>query len=109
MSNRFIGFIGLQLLEKNNLFSLNIMPCYEIGWRLIPSAWNKGYATEGARAALQYVRSRTDLPIYSFAAVDNQASIHVMEKIGLKYMDTFNHPLIDINHPLSRHVLYKEG
>lgn len=56
-----------------------------IGYRFYPSAWGKGYATEGARAlincgfselSLQYIVATT----YEY----NQASRRVMEKLGLK-------------------------
>ena len=42
----FIGFIGLS--EKT--FESDFTPCVDIGWRLKRSAWNKGFATEGAKA-----------------------------------------------------------
>ncbi|KAA1042395.1 GNAT family N-acetyltransferase [Macrococcus equipercicus] len=107
-SRKFIGFIGVQYMEATPMYSLDIMPCYEIGWRLIKSAWGKGYATEGARAVLDYVRPRIDLPIYSFTSIDNKRSMKVMEKLGLKQVTTFKHPLVDPRHPMSLQVLYKD-
>ena len=41
---------GLSRLESG----VPIAPCSEIGWRLTPSAWHKGYAAEAARAWLRY-------------------------------------------------------
>lgn len=107
-TGEFIGFIGMQYLEKSPIFSLDIMPCYEIGWRLRPQFWGKGYATEGARAVLEYAHPRVNLPIYSFTSTRNEPSIRVMEKLGFKKVETFNHPLIPDKHPLAEHVLYKE-
>jgi len=46
----FIGFIGLNIPT----FCAAFTPCVEIGWRLAAAEWNKGYATEGARAALAH-------------------------------------------------------
>ncbi len=45
----------------------------------------------------------------SFTVVNNQASRRVMEKIGLHYHleDDFDHPKLDKEHPLRRHVLYR--
>ena len=46
----FAGFIGLAVPR----FEARFTPCVEIGWRLAAEYWDQGYATEGARAALQY-------------------------------------------------------
>ena len=46
----FIGFIGLAIPRFENAFT----PCVEVGWRLAAEHWGRGYATEGARAALDY-------------------------------------------------------
>jgi hypothetical protein len=42
----FVGFIGLAVPS----FETHFTPCAEIGWRLAADYWNRGYATEGARA-----------------------------------------------------------
>src|SRR5262249_30675900 len=46
----FIGYIGLARVN----FAANFTPAVEVGWRLAYDFWNKGYATEGAQAALKY-------------------------------------------------------
>ena len=43
-TQEFIGCIGLHAQPTKFEFS----PCIEIGWRIDPKFWNKGYATEGA-------------------------------------------------------------
>jgi RimJ/RimL family protein N-acetyltransferase len=47
--------------------------------------------------------------IISFTVVANVKSRHVMEKIGLHHSeaDDFDHPNIEKNSPLRRHVLYR--
>ena len=45
----FVGFVGLQRVG----FEAHFTPAVEIGWRLAPAHWGKGYATEAARAALR--------------------------------------------------------
>ncbi|GGB00844.1 N-acetyltransferase [Macrococcus hajekii] len=107
-SGNFIGFIGMQKLEPNKWFSLEEMPCFEIGWRLRKEAWGRGYATEGAKAVLDYGRVLVNLPIYSLTSVKNLPSINVMQKIGLTEWRTFHHPMIPAGHPLEKHVLYKD-
>src|SRR5438105_13255428 len=46
----FAGFVGLQIPSYETHFT----PCVEVGWRLGYGHWNNGYATEGARAALDF-------------------------------------------------------
>ena len=47
--------------------------------------------------------------IISFTVVANSNSRRVMEKIGLHHSETddFDHPNLDENSPLRRHVLYR--
>jgi RimJ/RimL family protein N-acetyltransferase len=57
----------------------------EIGWWLARRFWGRGLATEAARCALQDAFERVRLErVISVAAVDNLASLRVMEKLGLK-------------------------
>ena len=102
-TNEFIGFIGLLTASFESSFT----PCTEIGWRLKKESWNMGYATEGARACLNYGFKELKLDeIYSFTAKINTRSINVMEKIGLKRIGDFNHPNVEDGSPLKAHVLY---
>lgn len=70
----FIGFSGLNIIG----FEAHFTPGVEIGWRLAHPFWGKGYAPEGAQAALEYG----------------------FRKLGL-------HPMIPDSHPLKKHVLYR--
>ena len=79
-----------------------------IGWRLCENSWGRGYATEGARACLDYAFRQLQLPeIYSFTSLPNRRSERVMQKIGLQKIGEFDHPLVPAGHPLLRHVLYR--
>ncbi|HLJ95461.1 MAG TPA: GNAT family N-acetyltransferase [Gemmataceae bacterium] len=102
----FAGFIGL----SNPRFEAPFTPCVEIGWRLDAEFWNRGYATEGARAALEFGFVSLQLKeIVSFTVPGNVRSRRVMEKLGMTYSasDDFDHPLLPEGHPLRRHVLYR--
>jgi len=102
----FAGFIGLTTPR----FDAHFQPSVEIGWRLAAESWGKGYATEGARAALSYGFETIGLEeIVSMTVPANQRSRHVMEKIGMTRdpRDDFDHPLLPEGHPLRRHVLYR--
>ena len=102
----FAGFIGL----STHRFEAHFQPCVEIGWRLSPDTWGKGYATEGARAALDYGFRAVGLrEILSWTVPANVRSRRVMEKLGMTRdpKDDFDHPLLPEGHPLRRHVLYR--
>lgn len=78
--------------------------------RLAFNHWGKGYATEGALAALKYGYETLNLEeIVSFTTVTNHRSRHVMEKIGMHHRpeDDFDHPAFAEGHPLRMHVLYR--
>ena len=102
----FIGFIGLGHVPWVASFT----PAVEIGWRLGFDFWGKGYATEGAKAALAYGFQTLQLKeIVAFTAVANMRSRAVMEKLGMHRdpKDDFDHPKLPEGHPLRRHVLYR--
>lgn len=102
----FIGFIGLEYVNFEAYFT----PAVEIGWRLAYPFWGKGYATEGAKAALAYGFETLNLKeIVSFTAVQNMRSSRIMEKIGMYHdpKDDFDHPKLPEGHWLRRHVLYR--
>ncbi len=104
ISGKFIGYIGLH----HTNFETDFCPCIEIGWRLCENSWGRGYATEGARACLDYAFRQLQLPeIYSFTSLPNRRSERVMQKIGLQKIGEFDHPLVPAGHPLLRHVLYR--
>jgi ribosomal-protein-alanine N-acetyltransferase len=103
---RFAGFIGLSIPR----FEAPFTPCVEVGWRLAAEHWNRGYATEGARAALDFGFGALRLEeIVSFTVAGNVRSRRVMEKLGMTRSpgDDFDHPLLPEGHPLRRHVLYR--
>lgn len=100
------GFVGLRYQD----FAAPFAPCFELGWRLRPASWGKGYATEGARAAMRYGFEVLGLEqIFAFTVPDNARSRSVMERLGMRHdaANDFAHPALPAGHPLSRHVLYR--
>jgi len=64
-------------------------PGFELGWTLAREYWGRGYATEGARRALQYGFEELDRShIISLIHPDNNASIRVAERLGEKVEGT---------------------
>jgi RimJ/RimL family protein N-acetyltransferase len=104
-NGHFIGFVGLSIPA----FQARFTPCVEVGWRLAYEAWGKGYATEGASAALRFGFQDLNLEsIVSFTTIENTRSRRVMERLGMKHdpAEDFLHPNLPEGHPLSQHVLY---
>lgn len=102
-NGEFVGFIGFHWARFDSKFT----PCIEIGWRLDKNAWGKGFATEGAKACLNYGFGILGFGrIYSFTSKINIKSEKVMKKIGLVKLDEFDHPKLDKCSNLLRHVLY---
>jgi RimJ/RimL family protein N-acetyltransferase len=102
----FAGFIGLSVPS----FEAPFTPCVEIGWRLAADYWGFGYATEGARVALDFAFKTLGLrEVVSFTAAGNLLSRRVMEKIDMVHdpADDFDHPALPQGHRLRRHVLYR--
>ena len=73
---KLIGWAGLQFLPETNET--------EVGYLLAKSAWGKGYATESARASLQFGFDHFDFDeIIALVHPDNSASLKVAAKCGL--------------------------
>ena len=74
-----VGTAGLRPLEDLGL---------EVIYSLAPEAWGHGYATEAARAVVEYALGPLGLP-QVLAEVDegNAASVAVIERLGLTRFD----------------------
>jgi RimJ/RimL family protein N-acetyltransferase len=104
-TGEFAGFVGLDVPDTPLPFS----PCIEIGWRLAHEHWGKGYATEGASAAVRAGFEQIGLgEIVAYAVVANRRSRSVMEKLGMRDTgETFDHPKVHAESPLRAHCLYR--
>jgi ribosomal-protein-alanine N-acetyltransferase len=105
-SDSFIGFIGLSVPG----FETHFTPCVEIGWRLAERYWNRGLATEGARAVVAHAFEKLGIrELVAFTADQNAPSRRVMKKLGMTRdpADDFDHPGVPQGHALRRHVLYR--
>ena len=88
-TGEFIGLIGL----KNQTYPYQYTPFVDVGWRVLPAYWGKGYATEGARACLEFAFDQLGIDkVYGVAAHSNVPSLCVMQKIGMEKIDEFVHP-----------------
>lgn len=80
-----IGFGGVALMNYLDVERVNL------GYRFGVPAWGKGYATEVGSAALDYAFNELKLPeVYGLVRPTHQASIRVLEKIGLNRIDVLD-------------------
>jgi ribosomal-protein-alanine N-acetyltransferase len=87
-TNKFIGWTGLKLVKE---LTNNHVEYYDLGYRLNRNYWGQGLATEAAKGCLNYGFTELKLKeIYAMADSNNSASRHVLEKTGLKYIETFS-------------------
>lgn len=77
---RLVGYVGLSVPT----FLPEILPAVEVGWRFAPAAWGRGFATEGAAAALDHAFGTLKLDrVCSVPQADNPPSAAVAERLGM--------------------------
>jgi RimJ/RimL family protein N-acetyltransferase len=73
-----IGICGL--LKRDSL------PDVDVGFAFLPNYWSQGYAFESASAVMTYGREVLGLRrIVAITSPDNDASIRLLERIGLRF------------------------
>jgi ribosomal-protein-alanine N-acetyltransferase len=81
-TEQLIGYCGVDRCELEGEQAL------ELGYRLIASARGRGYATEAARAVLDYYQQQGIADIIAFTAHGNLRSQGVLKKLGFKLVKT---------------------
>jgi ribosomal-protein-alanine N-acetyltransferase len=104
-SEPFIGMVGLHRVDATYPFA----PAVEIGWRLDPAHWGRGYAIEAAAASLRHGLTGGLEEVVAFTAAENLRSRAVMAHIGMVRDPAadFDHPGLPADSPLLHHVLYR--
>ena len=79
LSGAVIGFCGLSHVELDGAQEI------EVGYRLAPSVWGQGLASEAAEAALEYGFSHCGIDsIIAIIATRHVVSAGVAEKVGFR-------------------------
>ncbi|HMW39241.1 MAG: GNAT family N-acetyltransferase [Saprospiraceae bacterium] len=87
ITGEFAGWCGLKYIAEA---AHHPNPYYDLGYRLIRRHWGKGYATEAARASLNYGFRQLDLnEIYAAAHPENEASNRILLKLGFSRLGSF--------------------
>jgi RimJ/RimL family protein N-acetyltransferase len=105
-AEKLIGFAGLAVPTFNTHFT----PAVEIGWRLTRDEWGNGYATEAAKAAIDFGFDHARLDeILSWTIPANERSQGVMTRLGMERAPEldFDHPRFLDDDRLRRHVVYR--
>lgn len=83
-TGNMIGSAGIQPLDDTGEI--------EVGYSMIKDYWGRGIGTEAARGWLEYGFTTAGLErIVAVAHIENTASRHIMEKLGMKYEMTEFH------------------
>jgi ribosomal-protein-alanine N-acetyltransferase len=82
-ANNFIGRSGFIYTNE-----LNIV---EMGYVLDHKSWGKGYATEIAKAQLEWAKNNSNYnEVFAITGIDHLASIAIMKKVGMEYIENKN-------------------
>jgi RimJ/RimL family protein N-acetyltransferase len=83
--NEIIGFGGIDARRYLTVERLNL------GYRFGTQAWGKGFATELSQAALDCAFAELNVPeVFAVVRPHHQASIRVLEKVGMLHIDTLD-------------------
>ena len=80
INNEYMGWCGIKYNEQQRH---NYTHYYDLGYRLKPEFWGKGFATEASKACIQYGFDKLKLnKIHAIVNIENRQSINVIEKLG---------------------------
>ncbi|MCC4833770.1 GNAT family N-acetyltransferase [Shewanella sp. 10N.7] len=97
-TNQVIGFCGFKNDSRIN--------AVDIGYRLHPDFWGKGYATEANLACIEYAKKHMDLDIIYGEVVNlNLGSVNIIEKLGMSFIREYQ----EDNFTLLRYALSLKG
>jgi RimJ/RimL family protein N-acetyltransferase len=75
------------------LIRRDALPDVDVGFAFLPEAWGRGYARESAAAVLDHARDVLGLRrILAITDPENEASIRVLERVGMRPEGTVRMP-----------------
>jgi len=93
------GLYLVELVESNapigicGLVKRELLDHPDLGFAYLRRFWSKGYATEAARATLEYARESLMLSyIYGVVSPKNTRSIRLLEHLGLRFVRSLELP-----------------
>lgn len=89
-TNTVIGFCGFK--QDNHIDNI------DIGYRLHPDYWGKGYATEANKACIEYAKKDMDLNhVLGDVVHENTASANVLKKLGMGFQSQYQEMGFDVD------------
>ena len=80
INNEYMGWCGIKYNEQQRY---NYTNYYDLGYRLKPEFWGKGFATEASKVCIQYGFEELKInKIHAIVNIENKPSINVIEKLG---------------------------
>ena len=91
------GYGGYVIIEKTSgqkvgnagLYRRPIFEHADVGYALLPQFEGKGYAFEAAQGVVQFARGLKMKHIYGITVAYHTRSVHLLEKLGLKFERVF--------------------
>ena len=81
LDEQFLGYAGVMPSRSGHTLGRH----FDIGWRLVRSAWGRGYATEAARASLRDAFDRVGLKeVLAYTSADNVGSQAVIRRLNMQ-------------------------
>jgi RimJ/RimL family protein N-acetyltransferase len=73
---------------------------YEIGFQICSKHWKRGFASEGTRAVMEYAFDKLGVSgLFAGHSRKNEASRHLLEKLGFRYSHDEYYAPTGLNHP----------
>lgn len=91
------GYGGYTIIEKSSglpignagLYKRPVLDHFDVGYALLPEFHGKGYAYEASAAVMKFAKDSGMKRIYAITVAYNERSIHLLEKLGLKFEKFF--------------------
>ena len=81
LDEQFLGYAGVMPSRSGHPLGRHV----DIGWRLVRSAWGRGYATEAAKASLRDAFERVRLKeVLAYTSADNVRSQAVIGRLNMQ-------------------------
>ncbi len=95
-TGEIVGYCGFQYFDN--------MPQVEIVFAFLKKFWLKGFATEAAKACLRFWFEEMNWDqVFAATSPKNLASLRVLEKIGMSYVEKSDHYQMElVTHLISR-------